>query len=311
MCQVRASAVSARLRPFDAVTPMAQEKSIVICGLPGSGKTTFLAALWHLVTSREVATRLSFQSLRNGDQAYLNEIANRWRFAKVQEHTKLGPPKVVCMNLLDTASKAVRLTFPDLSGESYQRMWEEREVDPDVAAILRERSAVLLFLHGDQIQPPQWTVDVAAMSKRLGLPVEPGKPVPWHPRLAPTQVQVVELLQLLRGPELDVGARRVAVVISAWDKVAPEGRTPSTLLEERMPLLQQYLDHGELGHPWKVFGCSAQGGDYEPPPDSKIEWSREEVKTLRLLDKASDRIQLVADDTNSHDLTEPIAWLTE
>ena len=34
------------------------ERSIVIIGLPESGKTTFLAALWHLITERDVDTVL-------------------------------------------------------------------------------------------------------------------------------------------------------------------------------------------------------------------------------------------------------------
>jgi predicted ATPase len=76
---------------------MSSEKSFVICGLPGSGKTTFLAALWHLVSSREIETKLKFGSLRSGDMTHLNEIAARWRSAKVQDRTKVGPAQLVSM----------------------------------------------------------------------------------------------------------------------------------------------------------------------------------------------------------------------
>ena len=31
------------------------KRTIVIIGLPESGKTTYLAALWHLITARDVA----------------------------------------------------------------------------------------------------------------------------------------------------------------------------------------------------------------------------------------------------------------
>ena len=43
------------------------QQSIVVLGLPGSGKTTFLAALWHLVFSRETETKLRFDSLKSGN----------------------------------------------------------------------------------------------------------------------------------------------------------------------------------------------------------------------------------------------------
>src|SRR6266849_5109955 len=121
------------------------ERSMIICGLPASGKTTFLAALWHLVSSREVETALRFESLRNGDNAHLNALADRWRNAKVQDRTAIAANRLVSMNLLDGSGNCVRLTFPDLSGESYRRMWEERTCDSTVAEILATGEGLLLF----------------------------------------------------------------------------------------------------------------------------------------------------------------------
>src|SRR5438067_606114 len=119
---------------------MVAERSITCCGLPESGKSTFLAALWHLVTARELQTALEFESLRDGDQTHLNAIAARWRSAKVQERTLLGNQRVVTMNLRDAKRGPLRLTFPDLSGESYRRMWEERACDAEIAALLKART---------------------------------------------------------------------------------------------------------------------------------------------------------------------------
>src|SRR6266853_101952 len=112
------------------------------------------------------------------------------------------------MNLLDSGGNPVRLTFPDLSGESYRRMWEERDCDPAVAEILTTGEGLLLFIHADQIQSPKSAVEVAD-----------GQDAPWSPRLAPTQVQLVDLLQLLRLPPLNLRLQRVAIMLSAWDKV--------------------------------------------------------------------------------------------
>lgn len=283
------------------------ERSVVIIGLPESGKTTFLAALWHLVTEREVETLLRFHSLRSGEVSHLNAIAARWRDAKVQDRTAIGGSRLVSMNLMDFTNEPIRVTFPDVPGEVYQRMWEERECEPAIAEILKA-GGVLLFVHADTIRPPRWVVDEVALSRAVGLAVPEGDAVLWHPRLAPTQVQLVDLLQLLRSAPLDVGPRRLAIMLSAWDKAAGEGLSPKEYLEVKLPLLAQYLRRGADGWTWRVYGVSAQGGDYDPLEPNAVR--KPEAEALRNLDRPSDRIRLIGG-TAEHDLTEPLVWLME
>ena len=79
--------------------------------------------MWHLITERDIDTVLRFHNLRSGDVAHRNAIAARWREARVQERTAIGGNKLVSMNLLDKSGSAVRVTFPDVAGEAYRRMW--------------------------------------------------------------------------------------------------------------------------------------------------------------------------------------------
>lgn len=278
---------------------------IVVLGLPGSGKTTFLAALWHLLTSGEVRTKLNLVTLKAGESAHLNEIASLWRKAKVQERTLHAGDRTVTMSLQAGADPEFQLSFPDLAGESFQQMWESRECSPEVAASLRS-SGVLLFIHADKIKTPGWIIDDIEDAEAMGLTVEPGKPIPWSARLAPTQVKLVDILQSLQSAALDAGPRRVAIVLSAWDKAAGAGRQPHDYLEAHLPLLQQYLKHG-LDKAWnvKVFGVSAQGGVY----DEEGKPVRDEAQRIREMDVPSERISVVSADGLSHDLTEPLQWL--
>lgn len=284
------------------------ERSIAIIGLPGSGKTTFLAALWHLITERDVDTALRFHTLLVGKATHLNEIAARWRDAKIQDRTTVGGNRLVSMNLLDTADMPVRVTFPDVPGEAYRRMWEDRECDPEIAEILCAGD-VIFFVHADTIQSPKWIVDEVALSKAIGLEVLEGQEVPWHPRLAPTQVQLVDLLQLLRKPPLDTGPRRLAIILSAWDKACGEELSPQAYLEAKLPLLAQYLQRGADGWNWRIYGLSAQGGDYDSTDPGAQR--KPEAEMLRNLDRPSTRIRLLGDKDETHDLTEPLAWLIE
>ncbi|OGB06619.1 MAG: hypothetical protein A3E23_24840 [Burkholderiales bacterium RIFCSPHIGHO2_12_FULL_65_48] len=277
---------------------------IVVLGLPGSGKTTFLAALWHLLTSDEVETRLSLVSLQAGESAHLNEIAALWRRARVQERTLHAGDRTVTMSLRNGAAPKFQLSFPDLAGESFQRMWETRECAPEVAASLRSAN-VLLFIHADKIKAPGWIADDAEDAEAAGLPPEPGKPVSWNARMAPTQVKLVDLLQSLQAPPLETGARSVAIVLSAWDKAAGAGMLPDEYLTAHLPLLRQYLSHG-LNKAWtvRVFGISAQGGVY----DEAGKPSKDEAQRIREMDVPSQRIAVVSAEGQSHDLTEPLQW---
>lgn len=280
--------------------------SVVIIGLPGSGKTTFLAALWHLINSQDVETHLAFHSLGKGNIAHLNAIAEQWRDAKVQERTASGGLQMVTMNLVDSSKVALQVTFPDVPGEAYTKMWEDRECDIEVVDTLMADS-VLLFIHADNIESPKWVVDEVAMCKALGIALESEEIIPWHPKLAPTQVQLVDLLQLLSTDPLGVGPRRLAIMLSAWDKAAGEGLSPQEFLSSNLPLLKQYLSSNVDGWNVRIYGVSAQGGDYD---DKKSE-PKAEAEVARNHASPSMRIKLVGDGADSQYLTEPLAWLME
>jgi hypothetical protein len=291
------------------------ERSVLVAGFPESGKTTFLAALWHLVTSAEVETELKLASLRHGEFTHLNALAQRWRDALPQERTLAGSGRVVSMNLTSDDAGSLRLTFPDLSGEDYREMWETRNCTLEFATTIRDTSSVLLFVHADRIVEPRWLIDDIVLAAAMGGTANGEKagaesePTEWTPRVAPSQVQLVDLLQLLSEVPLDVGPRRLVVVLSAWDRVAPEGLTPSAFLKQRLPLLSQFLNTHLEQWQWDVFGVSAQGGDLSTSVEADKKRVEGEVERLRSLDNPSERICVVGENSNSHDLTTLLSWL--
>ncbi|WP_205412577.1 TRAFAC clade GTPase domain-containing protein [Janthinobacterium lividum] len=286
------------------------EQSVVVMGLPGSGKTTYLAALWHIVSAKDLPTKLIFSHLGSGNHKHLNEIAARWREAKQQERTLLQGLKMVSMNLRNSDADGLTVTFPDVPGEEYRRMWEEREIEPGVLDTLKAPN-VLFFIHSDSIVIPTWVADEVDMYKKLGipLPTDLGQPIPWHPRTAPTQVQVVDILQLLRAAPIDVGPRKLAIILSVWDKAQGERLSPSRYLEQKMPLLHQYLSCNADEWKLRVYGVSAQGGEYDSvEPGAPKSAEADELRKKR---RPSTRVDVVMDEQHSHDLTEPLAWLME
>jgi hypothetical protein len=279
-------------------------RSVVVMGLPGSGKTTYLAALWHLVSEAEIDSRLRYVSLRAGNADHLHEIATRWREAKKQERTSLSGDKLVSMILRADGGEPQTITFPDVAGEAFLQMWGQREVDETVAGWLKA-PGVLLFVHADKVTVPKWVVDEKLLLEDMGVEREEEQVVDWSPSLAPTQVQLTDLLQSMQSDPLDVGPRRLAIILSAWDKAAGRRLTPQDYLARRMPLFSQFLAHGLDGR-WEVriYGVSAQGGDYDDEMGSSPEAER-----LRKVDVPSKRIRVAYAGGESHDLTEPLHWL--
>ncbi|GAB5429290.1 MAG: hypothetical protein Devi2KO_27490 [Devosia indica] len=286
--------------------------TVSIIGLPASGKTTFLAALWHLMTGGPGNTSLRLKDLLSGNNEHLNSLAARWRDAKEQSRTEIGGSRLVSMNLQDAQGRDVQVTFPDVPGEAYRRMWEDRDCDDDVADVLR-CSGVMLFVHSDTIKAPRWVIDDKALAEAMAAGLEPPEggveddPLEWHPGLSPTQVQLVDLLQLLRRRPLDVGTRKIAIMLSAWDKAEEDGLSPAEFLKTRLPMLYQYLTYGPDGWDLSVYGISAQGGDYDTEEEDSA--PREEAAKLRELDDPTERIRLVSPDSTSTDITVPISWL--
>ena len=290
------------------------ETSIVICGLPSSGKTTYLAALWYVVfDKRDPNALLKFDSLIGLDHSHLNAIMRRWLLAKEQIHTEIASGKMVSMNLKDGDDRKIRMTFPDLSGESFQEIWEARECDPKLAKLLQQSSGILLFVHADKIKRPIGVAETTEQAVGLGGGASAtASPREWHPKDAPTSVQLVEMLQMLRSDALRARTRRLAVVLSAWDKVE-EGEpniTPDQYLARELPLLDQYLHHSVDDWDMRIYGLSAQGGDFERDGVTDDEARKDKVAEIRALDDALQRIRLMMPEL-SNDLTEPIAWLAE
>jgi hypothetical protein len=278
-----------------------------IVGLPSSGKTTLLAALWHMVREPGSNTALLFDGLSHGNYEHLNALAKRWRSGKIQQRTQVSGARDVTMRLRDVAGRRVEVSFPDLPGEDFARMWERRELDKGMVGTLTAPALVVL-VNGDTIRMPAWVVERMALAKTLGLEPHEAVKTEWSADLAPTQVKIVDLLQILMSGDLGIGGRRLAILISAWDKVEGDGMKPSEILEAKLPLLNQYLRNGRDPWTWHVWGISAQGGVYEDP---EKEQRFPETDKLRDLERPSDRIKVVDGDGVSSDITKPLKWLID
>src|ERR1700747_2526757 len=141
-----------------------------ILGLPRSGKTTYLAALWHLIDGGEAETKLVLDKLF-GDHAYLNRIVEAWRRCEEVPRTSMGAEeKSLSIHVQEPRSgtKAV-LAFPDLSGESFERQFARRICPEDYVRGFGGDGGIVLFVNADRPTDGMTLLDIGPAIE-VGLP---------------------------------------------------------------------------------------------------------------------------------------------
>lgn len=275
----------------------------ILLGLPGSGKTTFLAAFWYLIENN-LDTNLTVDLL-HGEREYLNSIRDKWLSCDTVDRTRTTNEQEVYIKLINkTDGSRSEIAIPDLSGETYRDQWINRGWTKEFELTINDVDGVLLFIHPNELQEATRIDQAESLIEELEtegeMKTENNFPpeIEWDPKDSPTQVQLVELLQFYVQSHKSAGVIKIAVIISAWDLVTTLNISPEKWLLQRLPLLNQYLLANSSSFQYKVYGVSAQGGDYE-----------EEQDKLLGIKEPKDRIKLVCKNLSSYDITIPLIWL--
>jgi GTPase SAR1 family protein len=242
---------------------MSDKSKYLMVGLRGSGKTTFLAALWHYLESHEIDGRLSLPQLQP-DRDYLNAVRNSWLALKPVGRTSMRANNEISLAVFDKeVGSTIEISLPDLSGEAFRLQWATRKAQKTYVQFAQECEGALLFVHPHEIAQTH-VIKPKLIEEEPSDDEESFASIPqsenWSPTQSSTQVQLVDVLQLLLGLR-EVRARlRLAVVVSAWDVVRAK-IPPAVWLEARLPLLSQFVKANSDSIASEIFGVSAQGGD--------------------------------------------------
>ena len=284
-----------------------------MAGMPGTGKSTFLGALYHMLECEAVPS-IALDVLPAARQ-HLEELRGRWLRVQGERRTPKASPVLNDLKLrIREDGTVLSLRWPDLSGEYFDDMVRKRTLNREVARLLREATALVVFLHPDTVTRQPRIRDVNRVTEAVVRESIDGAPqdataddvtlMDWDPMMIPGQVLVVELIQLLLDNWFGPSPSRVSLVLSAWDVVAGAGgdTTPRDYLREQLPLLSQFLEANSDRPHFEIYGVSALGGD----PEVERERLQGEIDPGR-------RIRVVrADGTTAEDgILAPIRWLIE
>ena len=284
-------------------------QNILLCGLPSSGKTTFIAALWYQLFNKEISTILPMGDRLPSNREYLNDLSNKWCRFQDMARTRISEEKEVEL-YLKNGKEEFKLRVPDMSGETWENIWIERTCKTEVQNWVKDSSGIILFLHADNITPAVSILSAKEMSEEIDetkmdeaeteSSETESQAAPWNPKESPTQIVLIDILQSLSTPPLSNGGHRLAIIISAWDKAADTEQSPKEYLTYHLPMLSQYLKNNSAFKAIKIFGVSALGGDLEV---------NEDLTRLKRENTPSNRVTVTNGDVDNNDLTIPIHWL--
>ena len=271
----------------------------VILGYPSSGKTTFLAALWHMLDVRTV-TSLTLEKI-SGDMTYLNEIKNTWIKCEHVPRTLMSSEEMVEMKVRNTATDQISiLRLPDFSGETFQTLVAERHCDLDLIESLNEATGILFFVNADRANDTMAITDHHYPGDEVDAEADNGEEarIDFEPRNVPEQVRIIDMLQLLQSGPFSPARRRLVIAVSAWDVMGDDGIDPGEWIAREMPMLDQYLVNAVGAYETRICGISAQGGQFEGG-----------ARECLLDETPSERVICVWDGEIGTDITLPLTWL--
>jgi hypothetical protein len=270
---------------------MSQARTIAMLGLPRTGKSTYLGALWRLVQDTEVPAiwEVDFQ----GDRSHINMLADQVSAGIEIERTEVDTTEGFQLEVGFAGDHSARLDIPDLSGEATRELVEKRVWRKSLADTVQRAYAVMLFVHPDTLAlpiPANFGVDDAPEGDEVTDELE------FTVEDACTAAKLIELLENVIDLRPDLWPIRIAVIISAWDRVNGD-RTPSDWLEERLPGVAGILTSNPNQVHAAVYGVSAIGGRLPNDKDA-------------LLAKGGVRMRVFAADPtgNSAGLWDPLRW---
>jgi len=231
---------------------------LALIGMPQTGKSTFLGALWALVQSplEQSVSEASF----SGDRSYIQRLAEQVARGEEIDRTGVDTNEAMAVELAFESLGSADVAIPDTSGESLRVLVEQHRWHPRLRAACEEATAVALFVHPARLRAPQPISLLAGFGGDDGAATAAPEPVAFdvheHAATAAELIDVFENVTELCSERWPI---RLAVIVSAWDRVDGDP-TPHEWMAARLPAVLATIESNPDIAALEVFGVSAQGG---------------------------------------------------
>lgn len=294
---------------------------ILIAGLPDTGKSTFIGALWALVNHYANKVHLSMVASDTNVPDLvdkLNKLSQAWmKVTYIPRSSKdIAENMLIELVMSDDKDKIVTLDFPDFMGESFRKIISQNH--PSEINTWCEDADSLLFFIGD-FSAGEFYDDFESYENDEDKSKSKYNQAGLKPEDMTPAAQNMLILRYLKEHS---HFKNVTVCITQWDKyvkvhaATPKLTSPEKYLEKCSPALYNFIKY-HFPHA-RFYGLSSQGDEYkyEKQTDEQVKKDIRIVKQdckdkLKQLAKDGKRAFLCWDKKVSYDITQLISEIVD
>lgn len=254
----------------------------MIAGLPGSGKSTYIGALWYCLMHPEKIEGIKLVADKKNladDLTVLNRLSDAYKSMKRIDRNYSDKNETVLINL-KVADSDVRLQVevPDFLGENFRDFIELKESEL-VSEWLTDTDTLVYFMN--EVTPPEFEDDHG--------PEDDDSPMPAKevPQFSIKTISAVAMnIMVLKCLLSKKSFKKVVIVLSWWDQKTNNGTTknnPQEYLKDNSPALFNFIQHHIPN--FEIIGLSAQGQEYPTKTKEIMKQQKKKLKQRREKEK--------------------------
>lgn len=263
--------------------------SILIIGGPNSGKTHFGAQLYGRLNSRQFEFKIDPKN-RPADLSIFEDALNKLYDGKRASHTEAGANRNIALKITNEKNCEVIFAFPDYAGEQITSIVESRKVNDLWQDYIDKSSSWILFIRLKELSPLEDIID-----KGIPSPDEiqnrNSQPPPVKISEAAFFIELLQTLIYIKGLSTfnKIDSPKLTVLLSCWDELnLPEKTVPSSQLQEKLPMLFDFLKNNWKQDSLSVLGLSSTEKSLTDEPDDEY-IDRTPIKFGYIISKTGER----------------------
>lgn len=245
-----------------------EKHNILIIGGPNTGKTHFGIQLYERINSRQFEFKIDPKN-RPSDMTIFEDGLKNIYNGKRAAHTETGANRSIELIITDKNNSEVKLAFPDYAGEQITSIVDNRKINNLWQDYIANSTSWVLFIRLNELIPLEDIVNKGIPSAEE-IQKRNSQPPPVKISEAAFYVELLQTLVYIKGLSTfsPIGQPNLTVALSCWDELdLSKNQLPATLLQERLPMLFDFLNNNWHKESLSIIGLSSTEKSLTDEPD--------------------------------------------